>query len=54
MKKQIKVSDGSYSVLKRIKNVSGATFEKIVDLALYNFEKTEDYARLMLFYKGEN
>ena len=52
MKKQIKISDGSYSVLTRIKNVSGTTYEKIIDLALYNFTQTEDYKRLMLFDKG--
>lgn len=53
MKKQVKVSDGSYDVLKRIKASSGATYEKIIDLALYNFTSTEDYKRLMLFSKGE-
>ena len=52
MKKQIKVSDSSYSTLKKIKDVSGATYEKIIDLALFNFLQTEDYARLMLFNKG--
>lgn len=51
MGKQTRISVEAKREIDFIRKITGATSEKIIDLALKNFKNTKDYSALMLFGK---